>query len=207
MTEDYVISNEEELQSLIGEPLDFINLKICKSLDESMTDFIGRSPLIFLSTIDASGLVDLSPKGDAPGFVHINESGELLIPDRPGNKLTFGFKNILHNDSVGLIFVVPTMRETLRVKGRAVLSRDPALLDALAAQGKPALLCTRVQVEECFFHCGKAMIRSRMWQPDQWATYDDAPLVRQLNKAMGGDEALEKMLADGIEENYRDELY
>ena len=207
MKDEYVVRSEEELDSIIGEPQDLIKQKVCASLDDSMTEFIARSPLIFLSTVDSSGLVDTSPKGDAPGFVHVDESGVLLIPDRPGNKLMFGFKNILHNDSIGVIFVVPTMRETLRVKGRAVISRDPALLDELSARGKPALLCTRIQIEECFFHCGKAMIRSRMWQPEHWATYEDALLVRQLSKTMGGGEELEKLVADGLEENYRDELY
>lgn len=207
MNDDYVVSSEEELGSIIGEPHDFIKQKVCASLDDVMAEFIGRSPLIFLSTIDDRGLVDTSPKGDAAGFVHVSKDGCLLIPDRPGNKLMFGFKNILHNDSVGVIFVVPTMRETLRVKGRAVITRDPALLEELSAHGKPALLCTRIEVQECFFHCGKAMIRSKMWQPEHWPSYDDSLIVRQVSKTMGGDAELESVLAEGLEESYRDELY
>ena len=207
MNDEYIVGSEEELGSIMGEPHDFIKQKVSTSLDETMTEFVGRSPLMFLSTIDDKGMVDTSPKGDAGGFVHVDKDGNLLIPDRPGNKLIFGFKNILHNDSVGVIFVVPTMRETLRVKGRAVISRDPALLEELSASGKPALLCTRIEVQECFFHCGKAMIRSKMWQPDKWASYDDSLLVKQLTKAMGEGEEFESVLAQGLEENYRDELY
>ena len=173
MDQQFVISSEQQLADIIGEPHEFIAEKVKTSLDEPMLEYIQRSPLIFLSTLDANGQADVSPKGDAPGFVHIDNAGNLLIPDRPGNKLTFGFKNILNNGNVGLIFVVPTQRETLRIKGRATLSNDPALLEQLSAQGKPALLCTYIEVDECFFHCGKAMIRSRLWQPDRWQQYDD----------------------------------
>jgi hypothetical protein len=207
MCDDYTIVSVEELESVIGEPLDFLQQKVRATLDESMREFIRRAPLVFLSTVDAKGTVDTSPKGDAAGFVQCDEQGSLLIPDRPGNKLVYGFRNILENSNVGLIFVVPTMRETLRVKGKARITNDPALLETLSAKGKPALLCTQVDVQECFFHCGKAMIRSGMWKPDEWAQYHDGLMVKQLATVLGDDEALVPVLAEEIEKNYRDELY
>ena len=162
MEDKHIIDSEEQLQSIIGEPLDFIKDKVESSLDDSMIEFIRRSPLLFFSTIDEHGQIDSSPKGDAAGFVKTDAAGNVLITDRPGNKLVFGFRNILSNPNVGLIFVVPNMRETLRIKGRAAITNEPTLLQELSAKGKPALLCTRVEVTECFFHCGKAMIRSKM---------------------------------------------
>ena len=207
MQEEYIIQDEQELENLIGEPSDLVKQKICHTLDEPMIEFVDRSPLLFISTEDSNGQADVSPKGDAAGFVSVDNKGRLRIPERPGNKLTFGFRNILRNSNVGLIFVVPNMRETLRIKGRAFLTRDPALLQQLSAGGKPALLCTVVQVDECFFHCGKAMIRSKIWQPDAWKTYESSLLVRQVAGRMKADEATEKMIEEGLEASYRDNLY
>lgn len=207
MDEQYIINSDEQLTELIGEANEFIKEKPCQALEPAMVEFVRRAPLIFLSTQDARGQADVSPKGDAPGFVHVDDDGALLIPDRPGNKLLYGFRNILKDPNVGVIFVVPTMRETLRVKGRATISNDPALLETLSAQGKPALLCTRVEVDECFFHCGKAMIRSKMWQPDKWQRYDDSLLVSQISRAMELDKDMEKVIEGELEKNYREELY
>ena len=202
--DDYTIRSEEDLTAVLGEPSDLVKQKVAPALDEAMTEFIRRSPLVFLATIDSGGEPDVSPKGDGAGFVQVTATGELLIPERPGNKLAYGFRNVLRDPRVGLIFVVPTMRETLRVKGRAEITRDPELLAALSARNKPALLCTRVSVSECFFHCGKAMIRSRMWQPDQWQQYSDSLLVRQVAGRVGAEEAA---VETALEDSYRDNLY
>ena len=207
MNDSFLIECEDDLESIIGEPLEAVKQKLRKSLDDSMMEFIRRSPLIFISTVDDKGQVDISPKGDSPGFVHLDKNNNLLIPDRPGNKLMFGFKNILKNNNVGVIFVVPNMRETLRIKGQASLSNDPSLLQELGARGKPALLCTSVAISDCFFHCGKAMIRSNMWKPDAWAEHNDSLMVRQIVKSLDADEEFEKVLEAQVEQHYRDELY
>ena len=130
--------------------------------------FIERCPFLVLSTSDRSGRVDASPKGDAPGFLSVVDEKTLLIPDRPGNRLAYGHLNVLENPQVGLLLVIPNTSETLRINGKAELSADPELLESLAARGKPAVLAIRVTVEECFFHCGKAFIRSGLWKPDEW---------------------------------------
>jgi predicted pyridoxine 5'-phosphate oxidase superfamily flavin-nucleotide-binding protein len=143
MANDYEISSIEELVGVLGEPHAMIKEKVMNHLDEPMVEFINRSPLLFLSTQDETGLADVSPKGDTPGFVEVESSKQLLIPDRPGNKLAYGHKNILANNKVGLIFVVPNLRETLRVKGVARISRDPALLEKLANQDPGAHLVNR----------------------------------------------------------------
>ncbi len=208
MDKQYIIRNESELESVIGPPME-VRAKIRPQLDEVMKEFIGRSPLVFVSTIDANGHVDVSPKGDPCGFVKIDASGNLLIPDRPGNRLTFGFRNILRNGQIGLIFVVPNQRETLRVKGIATLHNEPSLLAALQVNGKPALLCTYVEVKECFMHCGKALVRSKLWQPQAWDTSKDSLGARQLAPVFGGDtseQAVQKT-QELLESAYRDELY
>ena len=207
MSDSYRIETTDDLQSVIGEPMEFLLEKVVDSLDENMRGFIARSPLVFVSTIDRKGLPDVSPKGDPAGFVQVDGQGNLLIPERPGNRLTFGFHNILNNGQIGLIFVVPNERETLRVKGRANLRQDPEQLEAMTVKGKPALLYTHVNVTEAFFHCGKAMIRSKMWQPDSWGGSEKSAMVRQLASRMGGDDQLEEIIDAEIEKSYVEELY
>ena len=169
MSDKWLVEDEAGLESLIGQPIEFVRGKVLTQLNEAMKEFIRRSPLLFVSTIDANGAPDVSPKGDPEGFVEIDASGNLLIPERPGNRLAFGFRNILRNPQIGLIFIVPNQRETLRVKGAAKLRRDPDVLAQLQVNGKPALLYAHVDVRECFFHCGKALIRSHLWEPGQWS--------------------------------------
>jgi len=137
-------------------------------LDEYAKAYIAQSPFIVLSSANKNGQVDASPKGDAPGFVLVEDENTLVIPDRPGNKLAYGHHNILENPNVGVLFMIPNTAETLRVNGRAVLDSDSDLLSRLSAREKPALLAIRVTVDECFFHCGKAFLRSKLWNPEDW---------------------------------------
>lgn len=208
MDNKYMIKSESELEAVIGMPMN-VREKIVPRLDDLMKQFIRRSSLVFISTIDSNGHPDVSPKGDPAGFVKIDDAGNLLIPDRPGNRLTLGFRNILRNGEIGLIFVVPNQRETLRVKGIATLHHDPAILASLQANDKPALLCTYVEVKECFMHCGKALVRSKLWQPQSWETFTDSIGARQLAPVLGGgtDEASVQKSCDVLEKAYKDELY
>ena len=208
MESKYIIKNESELESIIGPPMD-VRKKIVAQLDEVMKEFIRKSPLVFISTIDANGHVDVSPKGDPCGFIKIDADGNLLIPERPGNRLTLGFRNILGNAEVGLIFVVPNQRETLRVKGVATLYNDPGVLADLQANNKPALLCTYVEVKECFMHCGKALVRSKLWQPQAWDTSTGSLGAKQLAPVFGGDASEDSVqkTQDLLEQAYTDELY
>jgi uncharacterized protein len=202
------ITTEAELEALLGEPMEFVRKKVRDSLDDAMRTFIGHSPLAFISTIDEHGHVDISPKGDPPGFVQVDDQGDLLIPERLGNRLTFGFRNILRNAEIGLLFVVPTERETLRVKGRATLHHGPDVVEAMAVGGKPALMYTRVRVQECFFHCGKALIRSKLWQPDTWGETTRSLGARGFAALAGEpDEATVAATSRLLEQSYCDDLY
>ena len=207
MSNQHIIKTEAELENIIGEASEAVQKKVVHKLDESMMTFIKRSPLVLISTIDGNGAIDISPKGDESGFIHIDDAGHLFIPERPGNKLAFGFKNLLRNSQIGLIFIVPKLRETLRVKGSAILTKDPVILDRLQAKGKPAILCTEVHVEECFFHCGKAMIRSNLWKPETWQEYNDSLIAQQITSVFNGDKDFEKAVESQLEQSYRDNLY
>jgi PPOX class probable FMN-dependent enzyme len=201
------ITDEAGLEAVLGAPMEYVRGKVLARLNEAMVQFIRRAPLIFVGTIDANGQPDVSPKGDPDGFVQVDEAGDLLIPDRPGNNLSFGFRNILRNGMVGLIFVAPHQRETLRVKGRATLHTDPEVLAAMQVGGKPALLYTRVVVEECMFHCGKALVRSKLWQPDAWQGETRSIAARGLMSPRLQDEAAVRETEAALERAYKHTLY
>ena len=134
------IDTEEALRAVIGEEIPGLGEKNEAVLNEFAVDFIARSPFLVLSTADAQGRLDASPKGDAPGFVAVEDERTLLIPDRLGNRLAYGHRNILANPHVGVLFMIPGTTETLRVNGTATLTADPDLLERLAARGRPAVL-------------------------------------------------------------------
>ena len=200
------IQSLEQLRAVIGDEIPGLHEKNIDHVDEFARDFIEKSPLIVLSTTDESGRMDASPKGDAPGFVEVLNEHTLLIPDRPGNKLAYGHQNILSNPNVGILFIVPNTRETLRINGRAELSCEPDLLQQLAARDKPATLVIRVFVDECFFHCGKAMLRSKLWDSSTWQENFRVSFgeIFAARKVAGSDVA--KSIDQRIEADYRDNL-
>lgn len=162
------VATVEALRTIIGSPNQQVPLKIHRELNARAVEFIGKSPMFMLATSDAAGRPTVSPKGDLPGFVQVEDSHTLLIPERKGNKLIFSLTHILENPHVGLIFLVPGTSETLRVQGTAELLDDSDLRATHAARGSPALLITRVTVTECYFHCAKAFLRSDLWNSRTW---------------------------------------
>jgi PPOX class probable FMN-dependent enzyme len=214
MADQWRVDSLDQIAEILGQPIPGVVSKVADRLDAVSIDFIRHSPLILVSTVDAAGRLDVSPKGDAPGFCHVADGQTLLLPDRKGNKLAFGFKNILQTRRIGLLFLLPRVRETLRVNGSAEITREPALLERLSAQGKPALLCTRIHVEESFMHCGKALIRSKMWQPEHWQDPPDVSFGRQMRDravesgtSVSEAEQGRNLVDELAEQAYRDELY
>ena len=200
------IETVDQLREVVGHPNPATEQKKSTALTRDAIEFIGKSPLLLLATASENGAMDVSPKGDEPGFVQIDEQNNLLIPDRRGNRLADGHLNILQNPSVGLIFIVPNTRETLRVNGSAELLADEQLQKAMANQNHPAVLITRVNVRECFFHCGKALIRSHLWQPDTWPDKARVSFGRQYVERSGANEALAEVIDANIELDYKDNL-
>jgi PPOX class probable FMN-dependent enzyme len=197
----------EKLRAIVPEPAAGIALKLFDHVDEDAAGFIALSPFLVLSTSDAEGRQDASPKGDDPGFVMVEDGHTLLIPDRPGNRLAYGLNNIVANPRVGLIFMVPGTTETLRVNGSAELRSDPELLTRLEARGKPAVLVIRVTVEECFFHCSKAFIRSQLWKHDTWPEKQKISFGTMVAKRLKSDDPdLPGLIDAGVEEDARTNL-
>jgi PPOX class probable FMN-dependent enzyme len=205
---DDIVTTEQELRSLIGVPGARSIQKERSSLDEHSRAFIARSPFLLLATSDTNGTCDVSPKGDAPGFVQIVDDRRLVIPERPGNKRLDGLLNLLANPHVGLIFMVPGRDETLRVNGKAWVTRDPQLLERCVAQGKVPLVAIGVEVEQCFLHCPKAFLRSRLWNPQAWPAADALPSMACVlfDQIRPPDTTLQDYERD-IEESNRAKLY
>ena len=130
--------------------------------------FIEAAPFAALATLGPAGL-DISPRGDAPGFVHVADARTLLLPDRRGNNRIDSLRNVLADPRVALLFMVPPVNETLRVNGRAAISIDPALCARFAIDGKPARSVLVISIETVFLQCSRALLRSRLWQPATWA--------------------------------------
>ncbi len=163
-----VVTSKSELRELFGTPMERAILKEHAELDAHCRAFIALSPFVLVATASARGRCDVSPKGDAPGFVHVLDPKHLVIPDRPGNKRFDGMGNLLDNPQIGLIFLVPGREDTLRVNGRAWIVRDTDVLEPLSAMGKVPPLAIGVEVEECFMHCAKAFRRSGLWDTARW---------------------------------------
>ena len=202
----HAITDNDGLRAVVGAEFPGLSEKNQDHLNEFAVDFLARAPFLVLSTADQQGNIDASPKGDGPGFVLVENDRTLVIPDRPGNKLAYGHQNILSNPKVGVLFMIPGTPETLRVNGTATLTVDPALLERLAARGKPAVLAIRVHVEECFFHCAKAFIRAGLWKHEAWPERHKVSFGKMFAKQRGGDAKSAKQLDAAIEADYRDNL-
>ena len=203
---DYRITSVDQLRAIMGVPNQVTPLKLMTALDGTAIDFIRRSPFLVLSTADADGNQDASPKGDGPGFVAIEDRNTLLIPDRKGNKLLFGLQNILANPRVGILFVAPPTSETLRVNGTAEIVVDPAILERLSARGQPAQVAIRVTVRECFFHCAKAFIRSELWNHEKWPERIKISFGKYLAEKMGAGEDVAKQIDAAVDQDYKTNL-
>jgi hypothetical protein len=162
------IVSEPELRELYGQPGARAVAKEQPGLNADCRAFIAHSPFIVMGTAGADGRCDVSPKGDAPGFVHVLDDRHLAIPDRLGNNRLDGLRNVLDNPHVGLIFFIPGREDTLRVNGRARIVRDEALLERLAVNGKRPVTALLVEVEQAFMHCARAFKRAGLWEPERW---------------------------------------
>jgi len=174
------IESERDLREMVGTPGDLAVRKQLPHLDKHCQAFIARSPFVLIGTVGANGAGDVSPRGDAPGFVLILDEKTLAIPERPGNRRVDTLRNIVQTSTVGLLFLIPNVEETLRVNGRACLTRDPEVLERTAAQGKQPLLAIGVEVEECFLQCAKVLKRSKLWDTSTWPDRATLPTLAQM---------------------------
>jgi uncharacterized protein len=168
MNFEQTITSLEELLAFHDEAHLLARHKQSSSLDAHCREFIAASPMLLLATANAAGWCDVTPRGDAPGFVQVISDSMLAIPERSGNNRLDSARNILENPQVGLIFLIPGVLETLRVNGRARLVQDKSLLESFAVNSKTPRFAVVVDTQEVYIQCGKAFKRSKLWQPESW---------------------------------------
>jgi uncharacterized protein len=175
-----IVTSQAELRAIFGAPGERALLKERPRLDVHSRAFIASAPFVLLATANAAGRCDVSPKGDAPGFVLVLDDTHLVIPDRLGNNRIDGLSNIIENPHVGMIFLIPGREDTLRVNGRARVIRDGEILARLEVQGKRPKVAIGVEVEECFLHCAKAFKRSGLWERERWPDVAGLPSMARV---------------------------
>jgi uncharacterized protein len=200
------VTTVDELREIVGHPVPAVAAKVRDRLSAAQQDWLRQSPLGFVATTDAQGRVDVSPKGDPPGFVHIIDDTTIAIPERPGNKRVDGFLNVLQRPHVGTLFLIPGRGDTLRINGTGRILADADYFDTMTVRGKRPILALEIDVDEVFFHCAKAFLRSQTWQPDSWDP-TAVPSVAQLAKAFKPDLSAAELEAYYSEANMQKLLY
>lgn len=203
----HIITDPADIRRIGGETMQAAIEKVFRQLDEWSRKFIELSPFICLASSNGRGGTDVSPRGDGPGFVQVLDDRTVLIPDRPGNRRHDTMVNLLSEPSVGLIFFVPGINETLRVNGTATVTDDAELLARCEYRKHVPVLGILVTVEEVFFHCAKALLRSGLWTKEAQSGRDDFPRIGNVIKAQM---KLKEDVADiekAIQESYKRDLY
>jgi PPOX class probable FMN-dependent enzyme len=203
----HVVKSADDVKTTLGPDFDNQVNKVIDHIDDHCRAWIERSPYVTIASCNANGQMDISPKGDPAGFVKVLDRKTLAVPDRIGNHRGDTFINVLENPRVALMFVVPKRREVVRISGSAQVVRDPDLLEQMVINRHAPDLALLVRVEEAFFHCGKAMIRSRMWQPDEWGSTEGLPSYGQALKDHGELPDLVADLEGKMARNETDRLY
>ncbi len=178
---DAAITDLRALRERYRDPHPFVLRKQIDRIDPGARDFIARSSFVLVATASSQG-VDVSPRGGPPGFVRVLDEHRIAMTDLSGNNRLDTFINLLDQPRLGMLFLIPGLGETLRVNGRATLTSDPAILAATAIEGRSAPVAIGVDVEECFVHCAKALLRGGLWDPDGWPGADDRPSPAQMLK-------------------------
>ncbi len=201
------LTTVDTLRDIVKPPNPRTFNKIAPELDEQAIAFLQRCPFALLSTVSEDGTIEVSPKGDEPGFIRVEDPRTLLIPERAGNNLAFGLTNILNNGKIGLIALAPATGETLRVSGTAEIYDDADLVAAMSSAGKPALLATRIRIKHCYFHCARSILRARLWDPTAWPAPGRVSFGKIIAPKMGGGEELEKQIDSSVDGAYTTRLW
>ncbi len=200
------LTSAAELRELLGPAMPRAVTKERTALAEADRQWLAASPFCLIATSGADGTCDVSPKGDPPGFTRVLSDTVIAIPERPGNRRADGFLNILANPQVGLIYLIPGRKETLRINGRARIIREAPFFDDMIVKGHRPALALLVHIEQIFFHCMKAFMRAQLWEPGTWrpdALPSHARLVKSVQPASETLAELERYYGDA----YRERLY
>ena len=202
-----ILTSEAQIRSIVDGIHPTQMTKVLDHIDEFCRLWIERSPFLIMTSCDDSGRMDASPKGDPAGFVRVIDPKTLAIPDRPGNRRYDGFRNILETGRIGLVFLVPNRNEVVRVNGSAVIARDLDLRETMSINGRVPEFAVVVSVEEAFYHCGKAIIRSRLWHPEDAASTDGLPTYSQALDAQSNCGLNLKDIEERMHHNDANRLY
>jgi PPOX class probable FMN-dependent enzyme len=197
------IETVAQLREIVPQAHKLTEAKILDHLDDQASSFLTASPFLLLSTSGADGRIDVSPRGDDPGFVRIEDPGTILIPERHGNNLAFSLQNIVENPTVGIIALVPNAGETLRINGRAEILADADLLERLGARGKPAMLAIRVAIERAYFQCARSVLRAQLWKPETWPAPRRISFGRIIGEKAGVKEDVQRQIDTMVEQSYK----
>lgn len=199
------ISSEADLRALHPAPKERALRKQLDRLDRHCRRFIALSPFVVMATADAEGRLDATPRGGEPGFVTVADERTLLLPDRRGNNRLDSLTNLTEHPEIGLLFMIPGVDETLRVNGTVELRNDADLVEPFRVGRHAPAVVLRITVREAYLHCGKAMMRSRLWSPDSRVDRSELPTLGTMLReqtGMGTAESQAEMVA-----RYRNELY
>ena len=201
------LNSVADLRRIVAEPRPTTFKKILDALDEQSIEFLKRCPFALIGTTTADGTVEVSPKGDEPGFIRVEDPKTLLIPERVGNNLAFGLSNIIATGKIGLLALVPATGETLRLSGTAEVFDDPELVQSLSSLGKPALLATRVHIKHCYFHCARSVLRANLWKPEAWPAPGRISFGKIIAPRVGAGEDLAERIDASVDGSYKDRLW
>ena len=203
-TQPTVPSTTGDLAVRFGAPHELAVEHKLPYIDEAAERFLAQCPFVIVSTADAEGRCDASPKGDPPGFIHVGDKHTLYLPDRAGNRMFQSIGNILANPHVGLLFLIPGEEWTMRVNGRASIVDDPPLLEKLSARGRPAQMAIKVEIEECYFHCPKSFKRAELWNTERFHKYQGESwgkiLAQRTQMAKEEAEQLDTMIEQSVKD-------
>lgn len=178
--EAHAVRSVAELYAINGEPHEMIATKHTSYLTPLLVEFLTKAPFFALATAGADGSCDVTPRGDAAGAVRVLDERTIAIPDRPGNRRVDSMRNIVGNPRVGLLFLIPGVDETVRLNGRATITRAPALLASMPMRGKTPTLAIVVDIDEVYMHCARAFLRSGLWRPESWPDPETIPSLAAI---------------------------
>ena len=201
------LTSVDALRDIVKPPNPRTFTKITPELDEQSIDFLKRCPFALVSTVGEDGTIEVSPKGDEPGFIRVEDPRTLLIPERAGNNLAFGLTNILNNGRIGMIALVPATGETLRLSGTAEIFDDAELVGSMSSLGKPALLATRIHIKHCYFHCARSIVRAKLWDPKAWPAPGRISFGKIIAPRIGADATVAAQIDAGVEGAYTTRLW
>lgn len=200
------VTTVDELETLIGTPEPRTAKKARAALHDVDRQWLAASPLLFIATSDASGSLDVSPKGDPAGFVRVLDDRTIAIPERPGNRRADGFHNLLGNPHVGVISVIPGRGDTLRINGRATIVRDTPFMEDMVVRAHRPAVALVVDIDEVFYHCSKAFLRSKTWDPATWDA-ERAPRRAVIAKQVERQDDPIELLEEYYGPSYGDRIY